>query len=204
MELIPPAPVKKASVVANFFLSKAPFNRQRVKQNEKHSAILDWVLLAGLGTMMALLSFALDWCIHNLQHLRDTLLHALEGFEFAQFAAWTSYAVILVASAALFCRVIGPQAVGSGIPEMKTSIRGVMLNEYFTIKTFIAKVVGLTLALGSGCPIGKEGPFVHIGSIMAHQLAKLARTVTGAYGNESQRMTMLAAGCAVGVACTFR
>lgn len=45
---------------------------------------------------------------------------------------------------------------GSGIPEMKTILRGVVLKEYLTFKTFVAKVIGLTCALGSGMPLGKE------------------------------------------------
>ena len=45
---------------------------------------------------------------------------------------------------------------GSGIPEMKTIMRGVVLKEYLTYKTLIAKIVGLTATLGSGLPLGKE------------------------------------------------
>lgn len=45
---------------------------------------------------------------------------------------------------------------GSGIPELKTILRGVVLKEYLTLKAFIAKVIGLTAALGSGMPVGKE------------------------------------------------
>ncbi|PNI99919.1 CLCN1 isoform 5, partial [Pan troglodytes] len=51
---------------------------------------------------------------------------------------------------------ISPQAVGSGIPEMKTILRGVVLKEYLTMKAFVAKVVALTAGLGSGIPVGKE------------------------------------------------
>lgn len=47
-------------------------------------------------------------------------------------------------------------SAGSGIPEMKTILRGVVLKEYLTLKTFVAKVIGLTCALGSGMPLGKE------------------------------------------------
>ena len=45
---------------------------------------------------------------------------------------------------------------GSGIPEMKTILRGVVLKEYLTFRTLIGKTVGLTAALGSGMPLGKE------------------------------------------------
>lgn len=45
---------------------------------------------------------------------------------------------------------------GSGIPEMKTILRGVVLKEYLTFRTLIAKAIGLTATLGSGMPLGKE------------------------------------------------
>lgn len=45
---------------------------------------------------------------------------------------------------------------GSGIPELKTIMRGVVLKEYLTLKAFVAKVVALTAGLGSGMPVGKE------------------------------------------------
>ena len=45
---------------------------------------------------------------------------------------------------------------GSGIPEMKTIMRGVVLKEYLAPRTLIAKVIGLTATLGSGLPLGKE------------------------------------------------
>lgn len=48
--------------------------------------------------------------------------------------------------------------LGSGIPEMKTILRGVALKEYLTFRTLIAKVVGLTTILGSGMPLGELLP----------------------------------------------
>ncbi|XP_073887668.1 chloride channel protein 2 isoform X11 [Macaca fascicularis] len=92
---------------------------------------------------------------------------------------------------------------GSGIPEMKTILRGVVLKEYLTLKTFIAKVIGLTCALGSGMPLGKEGPFVHIASMCAALLSKFLSLFGGIYENESRNTEMLAAACAVGVGCCF-
>ncbi|KAF3699361.1 Chloride channel protein 2 [Channa argus] len=68
---------------------------------------------------------------------------------------------------------------GSGIPEMKTILRGVVLKEYLTFKTFVAKVIGLTCALGSGMPLGKEGPFVHVASLCAALLSKFMAALFG-------------------------
>ena len=67
----------------------------------------------------------------------------------------------------------------------------------------MAKVVGLTATLGSGMPLGKEGPFVHIASIVATLLNKLVTSFKGVYANESRNSEMLAAAVAVGVACCF-
>lgn len=86
---------------------------------------------------------------------------------------------------------------------MKTILRGVVLKEYLTLKTFVAKVIGLTCALGSGMPLGKEGPFVHIASMCAALLSKFLSLFGGIYENESRNTEMLAAACAVGVGCCF-
>jgi len=44
---------------------------------------------------------------------------------------------------------------GSGIPEVKTIMKGVILKEYLTLRTLVAKVIGLSSSLGSGLPLGK-------------------------------------------------
>ncbi|XP_030072362.1 chloride channel protein 2 isoform X2 [Microcaecilia unicolor] len=122
---------------------------------------------------------------------------------FLQYLAWVTYPVVLITFSAGFTQILSPQAVGSGIPEMKTILRGVVLKEYLTLKTFVAKVIGLTCALGSGMPLGKEGPFVHIASLCASLLCKLLSLFGGIYENESRNTEMLAAACAVGVGCCF-
>uniref|UniRef100_A0A8C7UVD7 Chloride voltage-gated channel 2 n=1 Tax=Oncorhynchus mykiss TaxID=8022 RepID=A0A8C7UVD7_ONCMY len=127
----------------------------------------------------------------------------LESNVFLQYLAWVTYPVVLITFSAGFTQILAPQAVGSGIPEMKTILRGVVLKEYLTFKTFVAKVIGLTCALGSGMPLGKEGPFVHIASLCAALLSKFMSLFGGIYENESRNIEMLAAACAVGVGCCF-
>ncbi|VDK87646.1 unnamed protein product, partial [Litomosoides sigmodontis] len=91
----------------------------------------------------------------------------------------------------------------SGIPEVKTILQGVHLDKHLTFRTLISKLIGLMLAIGSGFPIGKEGPFVHMGSIVAHLMRRLVEGIKPAYANESRSYELLAAGCAAGVAATF-
>lgn len=86
---------------------------------------------------------------------------------------------------------------------MKTVLRGVVLKDFLTMSTLVAKVVSLTFTLGSGLPIGKMGPFVHIAAAASNVLSNMIAKVEGAYGNECRKSEMLAAACATGVACTF-
>ncbi|XP_042226356.1 chloride channel protein 2-like isoform X1 [Homarus americanus] len=163
----------------------------------------DWVFLAVLGVVMAIISFIMDYGIAMCNKARIWLYRDLASHTALQYLAWVSLPICLILFSAGFVHILAPQAVGSGIPEMKTILRGVVLKEYLTFKTLIAKVIGLTATLGSGLPLGKEGPFVHIASIVATLLSKAVTSFKGIYENESRNSEMLAAACAVGVACSF-
>ncbi|XP_066997204.1 chloride channel protein 2 isoform X2 [Anabrus simplex] len=163
----------------------------------------DWVFLGLLGIIMALLSYFMDRGISVCNAARLWLYRDLTSHVVARYIAWITLPMCLIIFSAGFVHMIAPQSIGSGIPEMKTILRGVALKEYLTFRTLVAKVVGLTATLGSGMPLGKEGPFVHIASIVATLLSKLVTSFQGIYENESRSCDMLAAACAVGVASCF-
>ncbi|XP_070207143.1 chloride channel protein 2-like [Littorina saxatilis] len=168
-----------------------------------HKVGEDWIFLTILGVLMAFLSFAMDFIIEKCQEAKYWLYEELMFSLPLQYFAWVSYSVLFILFAVGFSHIVSPQAVGSGIPEMKTILRGVVLKEYLTFRTLVAKVVGLCSSLGSTLPFGKEGPFVHVASIVATLLSKFFTSFRGIYENESRRSEMLAAACAVGVAGTF-
>nr|XP_057923240.1 chloride channel protein 2a isoform X3 [Doryrhamphus excisus] len=172
----------------------------------------DWIFLILLGLLMALVSWVMDYAIAFCQEAQKWMYGGLDSNMFLQYIAWVTYPVVLITFSAGFTQILAPQAVGSGIPEMKTILRGVVLKEYLTFKTFVAKVIGLTCALGSGMPLGKEGPFVHVASLCAALLSKfMAALFGGIYmeepfegsKNELRNTEMLSAACAVGVGCCF-
>ncbi|XP_014239221.2 chloride channel protein 2 isoform X2 [Cimex lectularius] len=163
----------------------------------------DWVFLALLGLIMAFLSFFMDHGINMCNKGRIWLYRDLATHPVVQYFAWVSLPLCLILFSAGFVHIVAPQSIGSGIPEMKTILRGVALKEYLTFRTLVAKVIGLTATLGSGLPLGKEGPFVHIASIAATLLSKLVTSFQSIYENESRNTEMLAAACAVGVASCF-
>ncbi|NWR41989.1 CLCN2 protein, partial [Regulus satrapa] len=163
----------------------------------------DWVFLILLGLVMALVSWAMDFAIATCLQAQKWMYGGLDTNVLLQYMAWVTYPTVLITFSAGFTQILAPQAVGSGIPEMKTILRGVVLKEYLTFKTFVAKVIGLTCALGSGMPLGKEGPFVHIASMCAALLSRFLSLFGGFYENEARNIEMLAAACAVGVGCCF-
>uniref|UniRef100_A0AAY4AAY0 Chloride channel protein n=1 Tax=Denticeps clupeoides TaxID=299321 RepID=A0AAY4AAY0_9TELE len=163
----------------------------------------DWIFLILLGLLMALVSWVMDYTIAFCQQAQKWMYGGLDSNMLLQYLAWVTYPVVLITFSAGFTQILAPQAVGSGIPEMKTILRGVVLKEYLTFKTFVAKVIGLTCALGSGMPLGKEGPFVHVASLCAALLSKFMALFGGIYMNELRNTEMLSAACAVGVGCCF-
>ncbi|XP_063193950.1 chloride channel protein 2 isoform X5 [Chroicocephalus ridibundus] len=141
----------------------------------------DWVFLILLGLVMALVSWAMDFAIATCLQAQKWMYGGLDTNVLLQYLAWVTYPTVLITFSAGFTQILAPQAVGSGIPEMKTILRGVVLKEYLTLKTFVAKVIGLTCALGSGMPLGKEGPFVHIASMCAALLSRFLSLFGGFY-----------------------
>ncbi|KYO46496.1 chloride channel protein 1 isoform B [Alligator mississippiensis] len=163
----------------------------------------DWIFLVLLGLVMALVSWGMDYASAKSLQAYKWMYKEMHPNVLMQYLAWVTYPLILILFAAAFCHLVSPQAVGSGIPELKTIMRGVVLKEYLTLKAFVAKVVGLTAGLGSGMPVGKEGPFVHIASICAAVLSKFMSIFCGVYENVYRQLDLLVAACAVGVGCCF-
>uniref|UniRef100_A0A1A8F6G3 Chloride channel 1b n=1 Tax=Nothobranchius korthausae TaxID=1143690 RepID=A0A1A8F6G3_9TELE len=116
----------------------------------------DWIFLILLGLTMALVSWCMDYTSAKSLQAYKWIQGELKDNVPLQYLAWVTYPIILIVFASLFCHLVSPQAIGSGIPELKTILRGVVLKEYLTLKAFVAKVIGLTAALGSGMPVGKE------------------------------------------------
>ncbi|CAI2339204.1 unnamed protein product [Caenorhabditis sp. 36 PRJEB53466] len=178
----------------------------RQAQNVVHFLVEDWFLSALLGVITAVLSVGMDVAIEVLQHAHVTFYDKFLAISsYLAFSQWVAHIVILTMFSAIFCQIVSKQAVGSGIPEVKVIMHGFKMENYLTTRTLVAKMVGLTLAMGGGLPIGKEGPFVHMGAIVATLLSKItsACQYSAFFSNEGREMEMLSSGCAVGIACTF-
>jgi len=157
------------------------------------------LMLTGVG--VSLITF-LVLCIVKLVGLVQTTatVTAVERWGgFAGGCAWVC-AGTLSAAGAFLLSCWCPQAIGSGIPEVKVEIRGLKLENYFVSKVLCAKAIGLSLGQGAGLPIGKEGPFVHFAACLSNWIinAGVPRQQAG-----HLRTIMLTASVAVGVGASF-
>ncbi|XP_074236239.1 chloride channel protein ClC-Ka isoform X6 [Saimiri boliviensis] len=165
----------------------------------------DWYFLMALGVLMALVSYAMNFAIGRVVRAHQWLYREIGDGHLLRYLSWTVYPVALVSFSSGFSQSITPSSGGSGIPELKTILSGVILEDYLDIKNFGAKVVGLccTLACGSTVFLGKVGPFVHLSVMMAAYLGRVRTAISGEPENKSKQTEMLAAAAAVGVATVF-
>uniref|UniRef100_A0A8C4S8T9 Chloride channel K n=1 Tax=Erpetoichthys calabaricus TaxID=27687 RepID=A0A8C4S8T9_ERPCA len=143
----------------------------------------DWFFLFALGVITALISFTMDFIVAKMLNAHRWLYQELGDNMLLKYLSWTVYPTAMTAFSTGFAQSVSPQSAGSGIPELKTILTGVVLEEYLTVKNMGAKIVGMTCTLAAGSPIflGKVGPFVHLSSMIATYLGRIRASVTKAY-----------------------
>ncbi|VDO95229.1 unnamed protein product [Soboliphyme baturini] len=113
-----------------------------------------------------------------------------------------------------FFRLFGvssrPVAAGSGIPQVKCFLNGVQIPGVIRLKTLVAKVVGVACSVAGGLAVGKEGPMIHSGAVLAAGISQ-GRCVTipmdfhvfDYFRTDREKRDFVCAGAASGVAAAL-
>eukprot|EP00656_Telonema_subtile_P044385 TRINITY_DN50649_c0_g1_i1.p1 TRINITY_DN50649_c0_g1~~TRINITY_DN50649_c0_g1_i1.p1 ORF type:complete len:723 (-),score=122.33 TRINITY_DN50649_c0_g1_i1:156-2324(-) len=160
-----------------------------------------WLLLLLVGFITSAICFSVDSAIEELLELRYWLMDISENTLY-RIGIWVGVSTFLLTFAWSFTQLVSTEAIGSGIPRMKAILSGAEIGNTLGFTTLVAKVIGLTCTAASGLPIGKEGPFVHIGSCISYLLCRIP-AFSRIARHESLLVQALAAGVAVGVSATF-
>ena len=105
-----------------------------------------------------------------------------------------------------------PVSGGSGIPEIKCYLNGIDLPRVVRVKTLLCKVIGVTFSVAGGLPVGKEGPMVHSGAVVAAGISQGKTRFWGVdtsfskfsdFRNDREKRDFVACGAAAGVASAF-
>jgi len=171
----------------------------RFQQGTRRSAWHFWLILIAT----AILSSFVSWTIDQATFTLGTARSKFTSFERGKAAL--GGVIVFDVCLAILARVLvrtTPEAEGSGFPEVKAMLFGKSIGKFLSIRVLVVKALALTLGIGSGLPLGKEGPNVHMAACISHSLgpdfflAKRSR-------NSFQGVHLLLAACAVGVGSTF-
>lgn len=193
-------------------------NRGQWWTTGKRRALKRWSLTFLVGVVQALIAYFGNMATKNLNtrkfdHVNSLLQDEVQGdakpgSAFLTFLVYqTSFAMI----AAMFV-VIEPVSAGSGIPEIKCYLNGIDLPRVVRVRTLICKVAGVLFSVAAGLPVGKEGPMVHSGAVVAAGISQGRSKCWGVdtsfskysdFRNEREKRDFVACGAAAGVCSAF-
>lgn len=165
-----------------------------------------WVYLALIGVLTFLIAITINASADYLSESGITRLANLIGIRYGPVLHITSLAILrgfsLAISFILVYNLSPNYSAGSGIPEMKCVLNGVLMPRMLNWKTLVAKMVGLVFSLSSSISIGRLGPFIHMSGITAALVSKIP-WFPSLRSSARFQLQALSAAMAAGVGATF-
>jgi len=146
------------------------------------------LLLTGLGASITSISFKTG--IYFINNWRLALLE-----QFPSITVLPIFGALGGAIAGYLIKNIAPAAKGSGVSQIMGFLRHKTVP--MNIKIGLVKLISGIIAIGSGFPLGPEGPSVQMGGSVAWQMAKWLKAPT------AFRRVIVAAGGGAGIAAVF-
>ncbi len=146
---------------------------------------------AGAGALAALFRLALE----QADRLRDALIAGAHGSPAFGLPLIVLFGAATAAFAAWLVRRFSPYASGSGIPQIEAALNGDLPPT--PPRVLPVKFLGGLSAIGGGLALGREGPSVQMGAVVAHLVGQMFR-----HSAEELRF-LLAAGAGAGLAVAF-
>ncbi len=146
------------------------------------------LLLTGFGAAITSISFKTG--IYFINNWRLALLD-----QFPSIAVLPIFGAVGGAIAGYLIKNIAPAAKGSGVSQIMGFLRHKKVP--MNIKVGLVKLISGIIAIGSGFPLGPEGPSVQMGGSVAWQMAKWLKAPT------AFRRVIVAAGGGAGIAAVF-
>lgn len=152
-------------------------------------------LVAGIGAVAFRMMIGF---VHNLLYYGELDVHYdANYFAHGNPWGWGVIFVPVVGSIAVtwLVKTFAPEAKGHGVPEVMDAI----YNKSGLIRPMVAVIKSLAsaISIGSGGSVGREGPIAQIGAAFASTLGQLIPMPA------RQRVILIAAGAAAGIAATF-
>ncbi|KAG2486586.1 hypothetical protein HYH03_014756 [Edaphochlamys debaryana] len=185
--------------------------------------VFSWTLSVASGVLNGIAGYLINQGIYLLSRVKHEVtlryIHPGGGFG-VPYCVYLAFTLLYALVAGALGSWISPQSAGSSIPEIRCYLNGIHVKGLLTIRTLLAKALGVPLAISSGLVVGKEGSFTHVGAILGGGVAQLGsttltratnghwhavlRTRFGSYfRNPISHRDYVAAGAAAGVSSAF-
>ncbi|KAK7111918.1 H(+)/Cl(-) exchange transporter 7-like [Littorina saxatilis] len=175
-----------------------------------------WVVAFIVGVLTGSIAAFIDFCVEKGSELKyESIKKSVEDCVnddcmYYPILIWIGYNTVCVLIAAVLVAFVEPCAAGSGIPQIKCYLNGVKVPRVVRIKTLVAKVVGVIGAVVGGLAVGKEGPMIHSGAVVAAGVSQGRSTSIGIdfkifdyFRTDQEKRDFVSGGAAAGVAAAF-
>ncbi|XP_019395598.1 PREDICTED: H(+)/Cl(-) exchange transporter 7 [Crocodylus porosus] len=175
-----------------------------------------WVICAMIGILTGLVACFIDIVVEKLAGLKykvvkDNIDKFTEkgGLSFS-LLLWATLNSSVVMVGSIIVAFIEPVAAGSGIPQIKCYLNGVKIPHVVRLKTLMVKVCGVILSVVGGLAVGKEGPMIHSGAVIAAGISQGRSTslkrdfkIFEYFRRDTEKRDFVSAGAAAGVSAAF-
>ncbi|XP_051569810.1 H(+)/Cl(-) exchange transporter 7-like [Myxocyprinus asiaticus] len=178
--------------------------------------ITRWLICGLIGFLTGLIACFIDIAVENLAGVKYFVVKQniekfteLGGLSIS-LILWAVLNSAFVMVGGIIVAFIEPIAAGSGIPQIKCYLNGVKIPRVVRLKTLVVKVCGVICSVAGGLAVGKEGPMIHSGAVVAAGVSQGRSTslkkdfkIFEYFRRDTEKRDFVSAGAAAGVSAAF-
>ncbi|KAM8844623.1 H(+)/Cl(-) exchange transporter 7 isoform 1-T1 [Spinachia spinachia] len=175
-----------------------------------------WVVCGLIGFLTGLIACFIDIAVEEMAGIKYRVVKEnIEKFTEVgglsiSLILWVFLNSVFVMVGAIIVACIEPIAAGSGIPQIKCYLNGVKIPRVVRLKTLVVKVFGVICSVVGGLAVGKEGPMIHSGAVVAAGVSQGRSTslkkdlkMFEYFRRDTEKRDFVSAGAAAGVSAAF-
>ncbi|XP_049600827.1 H(+)/Cl(-) exchange transporter 7 isoform X1 [Syngnathus scovelli] len=175
-----------------------------------------WVVCGLIGFLTGLIACFIDIVVEQLAGIKyQVVKENIERFTEVgglslSLILWAVLNSAFVMVGAIIVAFFEPIAAGSGIPQIKCYLNGVKVPRVVRLKTLVVKVCGVICSVVGGLAVGKEGPMIHSGAVVAAGVSQGRSTslkrdfkIFEYFRRDTEKRDFVSAGAAAGVSAAF-
>ncbi|XP_068193122.1 H(+)/Cl(-) exchange transporter 7-like isoform X1 [Antennarius striatus] len=175
-----------------------------------------WVVCGLIGFLTGLIACFIDIVVEEMAGIKyQVVKENIEKFTDVgglsiSLILWAILNSAFVMVGAIIVAFFEPIAAGSGIPQIKCYLNGVKVPRVVRLKTLVVKVCGVICSVVGGLAVGKEGPMIHSGAVVAAGVSQGRSTslkrdfkIFEYFRRDTEKRDFVSAGAAAGVSAAF-